>query len=176
MGEKIVLIVGPSGVGKDTLLKSIKKEFNNKINFVRRYITREADNNENNYFLEATAFSILQTNGFFVSSWLAHGNSYGISKTSIKKGVNLISISRAKIKDFEASFDDVITINITVSKEVLRKRLENRGRESKEEVEKRLSRSYEKLEAKNLIEFDNSLTKEEATNKFIKVIEKIIAV
>lgn len=174
MDEKIVLIVGPSGVGKDTLLKAVKKEFEDKVNFVRRYISRMPDKNEDNFFIEASAFSILQTNNFFISSWLAHGNSYGISKTAIKKGVNIISISRSKIKDFETSFENVFTINITVSKEVLRMRLENRARESEEEIEKRLNRTYEKIEARNLIEFDNSLSKEESTVKFISLIEEII--
>ena len=39
--KKIILIVGASGVGKDSLLKSLKGKIN--INFVKRYITREPD-------------------------------------------------------------------------------------------------------------------------------------
>lgn len=172
MDEKIILIVGNSGSGKDTLLKALKNDFNN-INFVRRYITRKPDKNENNYFLETSAFTVLQTQGFFISSWYAHGNSYGISKASIKTGVNIISISRSKIEDFESNYKNVITINITVKKEVLRKRLENRARESKEEIENRLNRTYPKLNCKNLINFDNSSSLELSIEKFKELIKSL---
>ncbi|PHR72636.1 MAG: hypothetical protein COA66_05110 [Arcobacter sp.] len=156
MQKKIVLIVGASGVGKDTLLKNIKKSLKNKANFITRYITREADLNEKNYFLDPLAFDLLKINKFFVSSWAAHNNFYGISKNSIKEGLNIISISRSSIKDFEAFYDNVYTINITVPKEELRKRLIKRARENKDEIEERLNRSYACIESNNLIHFDNS--------------------
>ncbi len=144
MDEKIILIVGDSGAGKDTLLKSLRNEFSN-INFVRRYITREADSHENNYFLETSAFTVLQTQGFFISSRYAHGKSY----------------------------ENVFTINITVSKEILKERLENRKRESKKEIEKRLERNYLKLECKKLITFDNSLALEQSKEKFKELIKSL---
>lgn len=173
MDTKIVLIVGPSGVGKDTLLKYAKEIYKENINFVKRYITRVADTNENNYFVDDYAFEVLKNNGYFLSSWNAHGNAYGIPKSFLKNGVNIISISRARIKDFENSYDNVYTINITIKKELLRQRLFNRGRETLEQIEKRLIRSYEKIEAKKLIEFDNSRSLEESKKSFINLLEKI---
>ncbi|UTJ05091.1 hypothetical protein [Arcobacter roscoffensis] len=173
MDTKIVLIVGPSGVGKDTLLKSARKELKGEVNFVRRYITRKPDKNEKNYFLDDFAFEILKHNSFFASTWNAHGNYYGIAKNSIKNKVNVISISRSKISDFEKLYDKVYTINITVPKEELRNRLLLRKRESIEEIEKRLNRSYEKIEAKKLIEFDNSKDIEESSKEFINLIKKL---
>ena len=77
-------------------------------------------------------------------------------KNSIKEGLNIISISRSSIKDFEAFYDNVYTINITVPKEELRKRLIKRARENKDEIEERLNRSYACIESNNLIHFDNS--------------------
>ncbi|KIM02484.1 MAG: hypothetical protein KN64_15115 [Sulfurovum sp. AS07-7] len=93
---KIVLIVGASGVGKDTLLKAIQNVV--KANFITRYITRVPDNNESNYYIGKDDFEHLRKSDFFVSSWEAHGNIYGISQTSIKDGLNIISISREAIK------------------------------------------------------------------------------
>ncbi len=87
---------------------------------------------------------------FFISTWNAHENYYGIAKNSIKSGLNLISISRSKIKDFEKYTNKVFTINITVPKDILKKRLESRNRESSQEIEKRLNRSYEIIDAKKL--------------------------
>ncbi|MFK2821619.1 hypothetical protein [Arcobacter sp. YIC-80] len=173
MDTKIVLIVGPSGVGKDTLLKGARKILKNEINFVRRYITRKPDKNEKNYFLDEFAFEILKHNSFFASSWNAHGNYYAIAKNSIKNKVNIISVSRAKISDFEKQYDKVYTINITVPKEELRNRLLLRKRESLEQIEKRLNRSYPKIEAENLIEFDNSKNIEVSIKDFVELIKKI---
>lgn len=173
MNAKIVLIVGASGVGKDTLIKGAKRELKKRVNFVRRYITRKPHKSERNYFVDRQAFYILHDNHFFVSSWNAHQNYYGIAKSSIKEGLNIISISRGRIKDFEKAFREVYTINITVPKEDLRNRLILRNRESEEEIEQRLQRDYEKIEARNLIEFDNSRSIDESIEDFISLLKKI---
>lgn len=133
MKKKIILIVGASGVGKDSLIKEVKKELKEEFNFIRRYITRKPDKNEKNYFLENSAFKLLKKNDYFVSSWEAHDNFYGISNESIRKGINIISISMSKIGDFEKNFEKVYVINITLNKEELKNRLIKRGRESLEE-------------------------------------------
>jgi len=174
MNTKIVLIVGASGVGKDTLLKSSKKDLKNQCNFIKRYITRKPDKSEKNYYVDDYAFEILKHNSFFVSTWSAHNNYYGIAKNSIKSGLNIISISRAKIDDFEKVFDKVYTIHVSVPKEELKNRLLLRDRESHEEIEARLNRTYKKIEAKNLIEFDNSKSIDDSKDDFIKLINKII--
>lgn len=173
MDTKIVLIVGPSGVGKDSLLKHAKKSLNNEVNFVNRYITRKPDLNESNFYVDDYAFEILKHNSFFISSWKAHNNFYGIAKSSIETGLNIISISRSKIKDFENTSNNVFTINITVPKEILQKRLENRGRETKSEIKERLNRSYEKIDATNLIEFDNTKPLEQSSEEFIKLLRNL---
>lgn len=173
MKRKIILIVGSSGVGKDTLLKESKKLLSKDYNFVRRHITRKPCKNEDNFFLENGEFETLIKSNFFISSWQAHGNTYGIAKKSIDNSINIISISRSKIKEFEDNFQDVTTINIFVNKEKLRERLENRSRENKEEIEKRLNRSYGKIEARNLIEFDNSENIEKSSRKFIELLKSL---
>lgn len=169
--KKIVLIVGASGVGKDTLLRNIKDKV--KANFLKRYITREPDNNESNYYIDEDAFLALKEKNYFISSWKAHGNHYGIAKEHIKEGLSIISISRGAVEDFEKVFDEVITINITLPKELMIRRLHDRGRESIDEILKRVERASKEVEATNLIEFDNSDTLENSSKKFIQLIKDI---
>lgn len=173
MKKKIILIVGASGVGKDSLIKEAKKDLKKEFNFVKRYITRKPDKNEKNYFLENCAFELLKDNDYFISSWEAHENFYGISKNSIKNRLNIISISRSKISDFEKNFKNVYVINITLNKEELKNRLIKRGRETLEEIQKRLDRSYDKIEAKNLINFENDKSFQESKEAFIKLLKEI---
>ena len=169
--KKIVLIVGASGVGKDSLLKKIKLEID--ANFVKRYITRIPDENESNYYVDEKAFEVLKNSNYFVSTWSAHKNNYAIAKEHIKDGLNIISISRSAIKDFEEYFNHVTTINITVPKDILIQRLEKRGRESKEEIESRLNRHYSQIEARNLIDFDNSKDLKTSSKKLIELLKVI---
>lgn len=169
--KKIILIVGASGVGKDTLLRAIKGKI--EANFLKRYITRIPDDNEANFYLDTHAFDSLKDKGYFISSWEAHENCYGIAREHIQEGLNIISISRGAIKDFENEFDHVITINITIPKELLIKRLHVRGRENMDQILARIDRSYEIIESKNLIDFDNSESLEVSTQKFITLIQSI---
>ncbi len=169
--KKIVLIVGASGVGKDSLLRSIKDKVD--ANFIQRYITRVPDTNEANFYIDKDAFLALKEKNYFISSWEAHGNYYGIAKDHIKEGLNIISISRGAVEDFEKVFDEVITINITLPKELLLLRLHSRGRESMEEIIKRVERASKEVVAKNLIEFDNSDTLELSGQRFIHLIDRI---
>ena len=169
--KKIVLIVGASGVGKDTLLKNIQDKI--EANFIKRYITREPDSNENNYYIDCEAFEKLEKDNFFISAWEAHNNKYAIAKNQINEGLNIISVSRGAIKDFEKNFDNVLTIQIVLPKDILYERLKNRARENEEQIQERLTRTYENIEAKNIIQFDNSTSLEVSTKNFVTLLERI---
>jgi len=176
----IVLIVGASGTGKDTLLRTAGHTFAERADvlFLQRYITRPSDANENNYFLDQSAFNVLQANNFFISHWQAHGNSYGIAENHIDQvpedGQAVISVSRTAIADFESKYSRVFTIQIQADLETLQQRLRNRNREDSKAIEQRLARAGFTVPARHLILFDNSRDLRQTAPGFIQLLESLL--
>lgn len=182
----IILITGPSGSGKDTLLRHARSHFPPEhLAFARRYITRPPDTNEDNFFVDDRAFACLQQSGFFLSTWQAHGNCYGISwheyeKTTVLQEQNqqqtplLCSVSRTAIADFERRFDRVITVLVSVSPVILAQRLSARARESEAEAATRLQRADLPVQARELIRFDNSAPLAESSGRFTMLLEQLL--
>ncbi len=176
---KVILIVGPSGSGKDTLLRHARKTLVSQHSFIfsKRYITRPPDSNEDNYYVDQYAFEQLRRGGFFVATWEAHNNLYGIPHhiftTNEASSAIVCSISRTAISDFEKVFTDTITINVTVNDEILRERLTTRGREDTLNVNKRIQRAKLPIQSENLITFDNSAALEESKRGFTSLLYKL---
>lgn len=175
----VILIVGPSGSGKDTLLRSAKKHFGptDKLSFVRRYITRPPSKDEDNFYLDQEGFLTLKECQFFVSTWQAHNNYYGIARhalTSDKKHYGLLcSISRRAVTDFEEKFANTTTIHVSAREDILLERLKERGRENREDIEKRLHRATRKVEARELITFDNSDPLDKTIPSFLSLLDEL---
>lgn len=176
----IVLVTGPSGSGKDSLLTVAKKHYKDdrRVHFANRYVTRSPDANEQNFFVDRLAFSLLEKQGYFLSHWQAHGNLYGVPKTELAEGewdgITVVSISRTKVTDFERHFDRVVTLNISVPPEILRKRLRKRNREDLEDIEKRLSRNNLQVTASQAISFDNSKDLSVTANRFVELLDSFL--
>lgn len=82
---QLIVVVGPSGSGKDTLLKKVIKKIPNSI-LVKRYITRKKDiKNEDHYSISIKNFEDKILKKHFFVYWKAHGFSYGIPLKEIKK-------------------------------------------------------------------------------------------
>lgn len=176
----ILLVTGPSGAGKDSLLSIARDHYrdNSRMHFANRYVTRRPDENEQNYFVEQAAFLLLRGHGYFVSHWQAHGNLYGVPKTElngcVKDRVTVVSISRTKIADFERQFERVVTLNITVPPEVLRKRLQARKREDCTAIDKRLRRNTLSVHARQTVRFDNSEELSISGTRFLALLDSFL--
>ena len=182
----IILVTGPSGSGKDSLLRHARAHFSAKrLAFARRYITRPPDSNEDNYFVDEAGFQCLQNNSFFISTWQAHNNCYGIpwseyrlAQTAQGAGCQhaalLCSISRTAVADFEHRFQQVYTVLVNVPPEILAKRLRVRGRETEAQAALRLERASLPLQARELVHFDNSAPLAESACRFIALLESIL--
>jgi len=179
---KVILVVGPSGAGKDTLLRMAREHFAAipTLGFARRYITRPPGVDEDNYYVDEVGFSFLEKAAFFVSSWRAHRNCYGVPRHEINQNNGretrktvITSVSRSSIADFERACKTPITILVTARLEILEKRLLSRGRESAEKVKSRLQRAHKPLSTNNYISFDNSGELLQSQNNFISLLEKL---
>jgi len=144
----MIAVVGPSGAGKDTLMAYAARAFSDRsdIIFARRVITRDAAaGGEDHDGVCAAEFERLKADGRFAVSWEAHGLHYGIpveTKHAVAKGAIVIANgSRSALGLFRQEYSNLVVINVTARPDVLAMRLEERGRESREDILRRLNRS-----------------------------------
>ena len=146
---RLVLVVGPSGAGKDTLLGLAKAACADDANIVfpRRAITREATVSEDNEQLSPGAFREAVERGAFAVNWEAHGHCYGLRSAlddDIRAGrIVVANVSRTVIGALRRAYLDVMVIAITAPPEILARRLASRGRGSDGKIEQRLGQTVD---------------------------------
>lgn len=148
---RLVLVVGPSGAGKDTVLRHLEATLplDADIAIARRYITRPADpDGERHIPVTHAAYAALQSSGAFVLGWESHGLLYGIGReilSCLEAGMTVVvNGSRAQVKDARARFAaNLSVVLVTASSDVLAKRLAARNRETCDEIAARLARTAE---------------------------------
>jgi ribose 1,5-bisphosphokinase len=163
----LVYLVGASGAGKDSLLLQAHQELQaakklDGIVFLRRHITRPANcGNENHIALEKTDFERCMARGDFILHWQSHGLQYGVHRHLIdileRGDVAVLNGSRVYLPEVIKRIEPLLVVEVCVSKDILRQRLEQRGRESGAALAARLARAATPLPAvKNLLRIDNS--------------------
>ena len=179
----LVLVVGPSGSGKDTLLRGAAEQLadNPRFVFPKRAITRPSDpNSEVHDTLSMLAFSAIEAAGEAAFSWQAHGHGYVIPKSveaDIQAGKTVIfNASRSMIEDAQQRYSSVGVLHISVPDHVLRTRIENRGRETDGDVTQRLSRAKMTWQSTgHIFEIENDGSVEDGVAKMVAAIHDITA-
>ena len=143
----LVLVVGPSGAGKDTLLDTVRATLHDdpRISFARREVTRPATpGGEDHLPIDADTFLRRRDAGGYALWWEAHGLCYGIATETLEPlatgGIVVASVSRAIVAEAATRFA-VRVIEITAPAAVLAQRLSGRARESAADIALRLQRS-----------------------------------
>ena len=95
---RLIAVVGPSGVGKDSVMAGLHKTLPN-LHLVRRVITRAPDLGGEDYdAVTVPQFEAMVESGAFAVHWRAHGLHYGIPitiKDHMGKGTDcLVNFSR----------------------------------------------------------------------------------
>lgn len=138
----IFAVVGPSGAGKDTLIRGALQA-QPDLRLVRRVITRPSEAGGEDFDgVTPAEFALREVQGDFALTWQAHGLSYGIPKDQVTgPGTVLFNGSRAALPLAARVFPGLRVILVTAPDIVLAARLANRGRETTEDIRARLSRA-----------------------------------
>lgn len=129
-----VLVVGPSGAGKDTLLRLARAAIPDpRLRFARRVVTRAETAAEAHDSLDEAGFLAAAADGAFCLDWQAHGLRYGIparyADAARGGAVVVANVSRGVVAAARQALPGVTAVEITAPAAVLAARLAQRGRE-----------------------------------------------
>ncbi|WP_460019038.1 phosphonate metabolism protein/1,5-bisphosphokinase (PRPP-forming) PhnN [Magnetospira thiophila] len=178
MAGRLILVVGPSGAGKDTLLAAARIRLANHpdMEFPRRIITRPQDaGGEDHIAVSEAEFQHMQATGAFFLAWHAHGLSYGVPRTvvaSLDRGKTVVvNVSRGVIDAARSRFPATLVAHVTAAREVLAERLRARGRETEADIERRLDQAAAyRLEGSHIFEIDNGRPLEQSLGAFLALL------
>lgn len=144
---KLFYVIGASGVGKDSLLHYARQRLaNESLVFAHRYITRPVElKGENHIQLTKEEFNNRLQRGCFKFNWHSHELDYGIGVEVdrwLMQGSNVvINGSRGYLNTAVALHPGLVPVLIQVDSNLLHERLIKRGRETLEQIEKRIQRA-----------------------------------
>ncbi|XP_058740401.1 guanylate kinase 2-like isoform X1 [Vicia villosa] len=164
--EKPIVISGPSGVGKGTLISMLMKEFPSMFGFSVSHTTRAPRDMEKNgvhyHFTEKSVMEKEIKNGKFLEFASVHGNLYGTSVEAVEVVADagkrcILDIDVQGARSVKASSLEAIFIFVCPpSMEELEKRLRDRGTETEEQILKRLRNASAEIEqgkSSNIFDF-----------------------
>ncbi|CEP63697.1 guanylate kinase LALA0_S09e00474g [Lachancea lanzarotensis] len=151
-----IVVSGPSGTGKSTILKKLFDEFPNAFGFSVSSTTRKPREGEVNgvhyNFVTVEQFQQMIKDGKFIEWAQFSGNYYGTTVASVKEvsragkrcilDIDMQGVKAVKKTDLNARFVFVAPPSV----ESLRDRLTGRGTETPESLEKRLDAATAELE------------------------------
>jgi ribose 1,5-bisphosphokinase len=170
----LILVVGPSGAGKDTLLDAARAALarDGRFRFARRVITRPAEaGGEAHEAVTPAAFATRR----FALHWHAHGIDYGIPEdiaVDLAAGRAVVaSVSRGVIAEAARHYD-VRVIVVTAPAAVLAARLAARGREDAADISRRLARDVPLPEGVPTETVMNDGTLEQGASRFLAALSR----
>ena len=151
----LVVISGPSGVGKGTICSRILKEFNawESVSMTTRSMRDYEEEGKDYYFVNFEEFEDRISNDMFIEYAKYNDNYYGTPKDKIIEhiGKNIDVILEIEVKGARIVKDkfpsSILIYVVPPSFDVLKERLMNRNTETEEEIEKRLNIVKEEIKS-----------------------------
>lgn len=145
---KLIIISGPSGSGKDTVMAEVFKahpEIRLSISSITRAMREGEVQDEKYHFISREEFETALDNGEMLEHNVYLGNYYGTPKAPVDKAIMedadiIIEVDINGANNIKKIYPDAISIFIMPpSFEVLKQRLSGRGTESEEQIKGRLN-------------------------------------
>ena len=178
--KKLIIITGPSGVGKGTVVKELldrNKDIWLSISTTTRNPRIGEKDGENYYFISDEKFKDMIDKKEFLEWAQFAGNYYGTPLSTVNEKIEkgfivLLEIEVEGAKQIKEKFPESSSIFLLPpSKEELEKRIRNRGTEKEEAINRRLSRANYEIASSG--EFDFVLTNHDV-DETVKGVFKII--
>lgn len=159
MSQRPIVLCGPSGVGKSTLIKRLFDEYPNSFGFSVSHTTRNIRpgevHGESYHFVPRDEFLQRVANGEFLEHAEFGGNLYGTTAQAVRdvneKGEGrraILDIDAQGVRLIKANHPDLNPVYVFISPptfETLQQRLEGRATDSKDAIERRLNMALEEL-------------------------------
>jgi guanylate kinase len=178
--KKLIIITGPSGVGKGTVVKELldrNKDIWLSISATTRNPRVGEKDGLNYYFISEERFKDMIDKKEFLEWAQFAGNYYGTPLSTVNEKIEkgfivLLEIEVEGAKQIKEKFPESLSIFLLPpSKEELEKRIRNRGTEKEEAIDRRLSRAKYEIASSN--QFDFVLTNHDV-DETVKEVFKII--
>lgn len=184
MKPRILLFIGPTAVGKSTLIERSLKDFPQLFDIIT-YTTRPMRQGESEgnpyHFVDEKRFKSLIDDGFFLEWAIVHGNMYGtprrdIDETAKNGRIAIMDIDVQGAKKLREEYPQAVTVFLMPpSMDSLRQRFIKRGITNQEDLDRRLETA--KREMTQAEDFDHQIVNddfEETYTEVRKIIEKIL--
>ncbi len=178
--KKLIIITGPSGVGKGTVVKELldrNKDIWLSISATTRNPRVGEKDGLNYYFISEERFKDMIDKKEFLEWAQFAGNYYGTPLSTVNEKIEkgfivLLEIEVEGAKQIKEKFPEALSIFLLPpSKAELEKRIRNRGTEKEEAIDRRLSRADYEIASSD--EFDFVLTNHDV-DETVKEVFKII--
>lgn len=177
MKGNILIISGPSGSGKSSLMSKMIENMEDvyfSISTTTRAKREGEEDGVNYHFISKEEFEQDIADGAFLEWAKVHDNYYG---TSLKPVLKFLHNGKLVIFDIDVQghkiarekFGNIITsvFLTTANQSILKKRLEHRGTDSKEVIEKRISNAVSEMT--RIREFDHILINDNFEETLMKL-------
>ncbi|XP_076031658.1 guanylate kinase-like isoform X2 [Oratosquilla oratoria] len=156
MAPRPLVICGPSGVGKGTLLKKLLEDHMNAFGFSVSHTTRQPrpgeEHGKDYFFVNREEMDEAIENGEFIEHAVYSGNCYGTSKEAVEAVLEsgricILDIDTQGVKQVKNTDLNPFYVFIKPPTiEDLEKRLQGRGTETEESMARRLKAAQEEIE------------------------------